>query len=1040
MKLQFKHQKFQADAAKAVVDVFAGQPYLTPTYMIDRGYEKIEADGVKSSQIAIKEEEDFTGWRNERIVPELSDKLILEHLQKVQRTNQLKPSDKLEGRYNLTIEMETGVGKTYTYIKTMYELNKHYGWSKFIVVVPSIAIREGVYKSFQVTQEHFAEEYGKKIRFFIYSSKNLEEIATFASDSSINVMIINMQAFNKSVDANEKLESGKRADKNSAIIFRKLDSFRSRRPIDVIAKTNPILIIDEPQSVEGAATKKNLKLFCPLLTLRYSATHKSDSIYNMVYRLDAMEAYNKRLVKKIAVKGITESGSTATEGFVYLESINVSKEKNPTASIQFDCKGAKGIRQKNVTVGIGYNLYDNSGNLDEYKVGFVVKSIDGRDNSVEFLNGIKIFAGDVIGKVSEDQLRRIQIRETILSHLERERQLFHKGIKVLSLFFIDEVAKYKQYDEAGHPFNGIYADMFEEEYNDIIGSMQLRAGDDDYIRYLDAISAHDTHAGYFSVDKKGKMTDSKLSDKKQGTSDDIDAYDLIMKNKELLLDRDPKKSPVRFIFSHSALREGWDNPNVFQICTLKQSSSEVRKRQEVGRGLRLCVNQDGERMDANVLGNDVQSINVLTVIASESYDSFAKGLQTELADAVAGRPVAVTADLFKDKVIVDAGGKEQVVDGDTAQAIYFDLIVNGYIDKKGVLTDKYYADKANGAIQVAEEVADSRDSVINILDSVYDSRAMQPENARDKNVELQVDPDKLAMPEFKALWKRISPKSVYVVDFDTDELVNKAIASINRNLHVPKIFFKVETGAMDEIKSKDSLLDGSAFSKSKSSTYDSSKQIRVGSSVKYDLIGKLVGETGLTRKAVVAILTGIEKAVFEQFKFNPEEFIIKAAALINDEKATAIIQHITYNVLDEHYDTDIFTEPTIKGKLGTNAMKAQRHLYDHIVYDSTNERDFAADLDTNTDVAVYVKLPDSFYIATPVGHYNPDWAIAFYEGTVKHIYFVAETKGSMSSMQLRLIEESKIHCAREHFKAISNGNVVYDVVDSYQALMDKVMR
>ena len=1034
MKLQFKHQKFQADAAKAVVDVFAGQPYLTPTYLMDRG------DG--EYQIGVEEETDFTGWRNERIVPELSDKLILEHLQKVQRTNQIKPSDKLEGRYNLTIEMETGVGKTYTYIKTMYELNKHYGWSKFIVVVPSIAIREGVYKSFQVTQEHFAEEYGKKIRFFIYNSAQLTEIDRFASDSSINVMIINVQAFNKSVDANEKLESGKRADKNAAIIFRKLDSFRSRRPIDIIAKTNPILIIDEPQSVEGPAAKKNLKLFCPLLTLRYSATHKSDSIYNMVYRLDAMEAYNKRLVKKIAVKGITESGSTATDGFVYLESINLSKA-DPTATIQFDYIGAKGLRKKTATVGIGYNLYDNSGEsgkLDEYKEGFVVKSIDGRDNSVEFLNGIKIFAGDVIGKVSEDQLRRIQIRETILSHLERERQLFHKGIKVLSLFFIDEVAKYKQYDEAGHPFNGIYADMFEEEYNDIIGSMQLRAGDDDYIHYLDAISAHDTHAGYFSVDKKGKMTDSKLSDKKQGTSDDIDAYDLIMKNKELLLDRDPKKSPVRFIFSHSALREGWDNPNVFQICTLKQSSSEVRKRQEVGRGLRLCVNQDGERMDANVLGNDVQSINVLTVIASESYDSFAKGLQTELADAVADRPVAVTADLFKDKVIVDAGGNEQVVDGDTAQAIYFDLIVNGYIDKKGVLTDKYYADKANGAIQVAEEVTDSRDSVINILDSVYDSRAMQPENARDKNVELQVDPDKLAMLEFKALWKRISPKSVYVVDFDTDELVNKAIASINRNLHVPKIFFKVETGAMDEIKSKDSLLDGSAFSKSKSSTYDSSKQIRAGSSVKYDLIGKLVGETGLTRKAVVAILTGIEKSVFEQFKFNPEEFIIKAAALINDEKATAIIQHITYNMLEERYDTDIFTEPTIKGKLGTNAMKAQRHLYDHIVYDSTNERDFAADLDTNTDVAVYVKLPDSFYIATPVGHYNPDWAIAFYEGTVKHIYFVAETKGSMSSMQLRLIEESKIHCAREHFKAISNGNVVYDVVDSYQALMDKVMR
>lgn len=1017
MKLQFKHQKFQADAAKAVVDVFAGQPYLTPTYMMDRGV---------GYQQSITDEEDFTGWRNERIVPELSDKIILEHLQKVQRANQIKPSEKLEGRYNLTIEMETGVGKTYTYIKTMYELNKHYGWSKFIVVVPSIAIREGVYKSFQVTQEHFAEEYGKKIRFFIYNSSQLTEIDRFASDSSINVMIINSQAFNAK-------------GKDARRIYMKLDEFRSRRPIDIIAKTNPILIIDEPQSVEGVQTKERLKEFHPLLTLRYSATHKTDSIYNMVYRLDAMEAYNKRLVKRIAVKGITESGSTATDGYVYLEGINLSKA-DPTATIQFDFKGATGIRKKTAKVGIGFNLYDNSGNLDEYKNGFVVKFIDGRDNSVEFLNGIKIFAGDVVGKVSEEQLRRIQIRETILSHIERERQLFHKGIKVLSLFFIDEVVKYKQYDEAGNPYNGIYAEMFEEEYNDIVGNMQREFGDEDYIQYLDAISAHDTHAGYFSIDKKGKMTDSKVSDKKEKTSDDIDAYDLIMKNKELLLDREPKRSPVRFIFSHSALREGWDNPNVFQICTLKQSSSEVRKRQEVGRGLRLCVNQDGERMDVNVLGNDVHTVNVLTVIASESYDSFAKGLQTELADAVVGRPVSVTADLFKGKVITDIKGNEQVVDGELAQAIHFDLIVNGYIDKKGTLTDKYYADKANGEIKVAEEVADSRDAIINILDSVYDSRAMQPENARDKNVELQVDPEKLAMPEFKALWQRISPKSVYVVDFDTDELVKKSIDAINQKLHVSKVFFKVETGTMEEIKSRDELLEGSAFSKSKSSTYDSSKRIHTNNSVKYDLVGKIVSETGLTRKAVVEILVGIEKTVFDQFAYNPEEFIIKASDLINDEKATAIVQHITYNVLNEHYDTDIFTEPTIKGKLGTNVMKAQRHLYDHIVYDSTNERDFASDLDTNTNIAVYVKLPDSFYIATPVGKYNPDWAIAFYEGAVKHIYFVAETKGSMSSMQLRLIEESKIHCAREHFKAISNGNVVYDVVDSYQTLLNKVMK
>lgn len=1016
MRLRFKHQKFQADAAKAVVDVFAGQPYLTPSYMMDRG------NGFY--QQTLTDEEDFTGWSNHKILPELSDRIILENLQKIQRTNQLKPSEKLEGHFNLTIEMETGVGKTYTYIKTMYELNKHYGWSKFIVVVPSIAIREGVYKSFQVTQEHFAEEYGKKVRFFIYNSAQLTEIDRFASDNSICAMIINSQAFNA-------------RGKDARRISMKLDEFRSRRPIDIIAKTNPILIIDEPQSVEGKQTKENLKQFNPLLTLRYSATHKSDSIYNMVYRLDAMEAYNKRLVKKIAVKGISESGSTATESYVYLESVNLSKAA-PTATIQFDYKGTSGIRKITRTVSEGYNLYDNSGSMEEYKQGFVVSRIDGRDDSVEFLNGIKIYAGDVIGKVSEDQLRRIQIRETILSHIQRERELFYKGIKVLSLFFIDEVAKYRVYDEAGQATDGIYAQMFVEEYNDIIGSLQIGIGEDDYMKYLQAIPAEKTHAGYFSIDKKGKMIDSKVG-RKETTTDDVDAYELIMKNKELLLDRDPKRSPVRFIFSHSALREGWDNPNVFQICTLKQSSSEVRKRQEVGRGLRLCVNQDGERMDTNVLGEEVQNVNVLTVIASESYDSFAKGLQTEIAEAVADRPRAVTAELFVGKVIKDDKGNERVVDQDTARAIHFDLIVNGYIDKKGILTDKYYADKANHEIKVAEEVADSAAAVVEIIDTIYDGKSMMPENARSNNVELHVDENKLAMPEFKALWAKINAKSTYVVDFDTEELIRKAVQSLDRKLRVSKIVFKVETGTMDTIKSKEELVSGTSFVKEKSASYGHT--ITASTNVKYDLIGKLVEETGLTRKAVIQILKGIQPSVFKQFKDNPEEFIIKAAALINDEKATAIIEHITYDVMDDHYGTEVFTDPTMKGRLGVNAMKAKKHLYDHIVYDSSNEQKFATELDTNTNVAVYVKLPDGFYISTPVGHYNPDWAIAFYEGTVKHIYFVAETKGgSMNSMQLRLIEESKIHCAREHFKAISNGEVVYDVVDSYQSLMDLVTK
>ncbi len=1015
MKLKFKHQKFQADAAKAVVDVFAGQPYLTANYLIDRGDDK---------QGTLINDPYFTGWCNQPIVPQLSDNIILENLNKVQRVNLIAPSPKLEGRYNLTIEMETGVGKTYTYIKTMYELNKHYGWSKFIVVVPSIAIREGVYKSFVVTQEHFAEEYGKKIRFFIYNSAQLTNIDQFASDSAMQVMIINSQAFNAK-------------GKDARRIYMKLEGFRYRKPIDIIAKTNPILIIDEPQSVEGKQTKERLKEFNPLITLRYSATHKADSIYNMVYRLDAMEAYNKKLVKKIAVKGVSKSGTTATEGFVYLESINLS-DKNPTATISFDYKG-KTIRQVTRKVSEGFNLYDNSNGMEEYKDRYTITSIDGRDNSVQFLNGIKIFAGDVIGKVNENQLRRIQIRETILSHIERERKLFYKGIKVLSLFFIDEVVHYRKYDESGNAVKGEFAQIFEEEYNDIINHFQPEFGEEDYLKYLEVIKAEDTHAGYFSIDKKGKMIDSKVGRGKE-TSDDVDAYDLIMKNKELLLDRNPQRSPVRFIFSHSALREGWDNPNVFQICTLKQSTSEVRKRQEVGRGLRLCVNQDGERMDAGVLGADVHNVNVLTVIASESYKKITEKLQEEIAEAVADRPVKVTAALFEGKVIKDLHGNEQVIDNELASAIIFDLVKQDYVDKKYALTDKFYEDRKNGTVKVAEEVQEYKDDIINVLDSVYNSKAMQPENARSNNVELHIDRNKLAMPEFKALWQKINAKSVYVVDFNTDELIKNAVNVLNAKLRINKIYFKVETGVMEQIESKEELEKGKAFIKEQNATYGSDKKITVNSSVKYDLIGKLVEATGLTRKDIVKILTGIEKLVFDQFKDNPEEFIIKAAGLINDEKATAVIQHITYNMLDEKYDTDIFTEPTMKGKLDVNAVKTKKHLYDHVLYDSANEKNFAQELDANNDVAVYVKLPNGFYISTPVGKYNPDWAIAFYEGNVKHIYFVAETKGSLSSLQLRDIEKAKIHCAKEHFKAISNGSVVYDIVDGYDELMNLLVK
>ncbi|MDR2790897.1 MAG: DEAD/DEAH box helicase family protein [Campylobacteraceae bacterium] len=958
---------------------------------------------------------DFTGFNNAPVA--IADSIVLENIRAIQRHGGIKPSETLDGRFNLTVEMETGTGKTYAYIKTMYELNKRYGWSKFIVVVPSVAIREGAYKSFQMTEEHFAEEYGKKIRFFIYNSAQLTEIDRFASDSAINAMIINSQAFNA-------------RGKDARRIYMKLDEFRSRRPIDILAKTNPILIIDEPQSVEGEATKARLKEFAPILTLRYSATHKG--AYNMIYRLDALEAYNKRLVKKIAVKGISVSGSTATEGYIYIQSINLSKS-NPTATIEFDAKGSNGIRKISRIVGEGYSLFDNSGGFDEYKDGYVVLRIDGRDSSVEFANGKKLFAGDIIGSVSEEQLRRIQIRETILSHIERERQLFAKDIKVLSLFFIDEVAKYKQYDAHGSATSGAYAKIFEEEYRAIVGDMQLSSLDSkQYLKYLKDIAVERTHAGYFSIDKKsGRMVDSKLGDRRERISDDSDAYDLIMKDKERLLDR---REPVRFIFSHSALREGWDNPNVFQICTLKQSGSDIRKRQEVGRGLRLAVNQNGERMDENILAREeIHNINILTVIANESYESFAKGLQNEIAEAVADRPIKVDAKLFIEKFGEDA-----------ALAIYDSLIENGYV-KRGELTEKYYEAKKNGVLETPTEAEGRAAEIIAVLDLVYDPNANKAENARKNNVEITLDRLKLNSRAFQELWSRINGKSYYIVNFDEGELIKKSVDELNKRLHVSKIYFKVESGEQTKsVESKEQLLSGKAFVRANIAREEARPYttMKANSSVRYDLIGKIAAETGLTRKAVTEILTGIDKTVFSQFGDNPEEFIIRAANLINEQKATAIIEHITYDKLTEVFSTDIFTEPNLKkGILGINAMEAKRHLYDFCFYDSTNERNFARELEEHAEeVEVYVKLPRSFYINTPVGKYNPDWAIAFYEGKVKHIYFVAETKGDMSSLELREIEKAKAHCAREHFRAISGENVKYSVVDNYDRLWELIQK
>ncbi len=1010
MKIKFKQQQFQIDAVKSVVDCFRGQLNKFSNFQLDTC--RTKAETIEQTNLF-----EGIGFKNNPI--ELTETDVLKNIRKVQLRNGLKPSGRLAGKYNLTIEMETGTGKTYTYIRTMYELYRAYGWNKFIIVVPSIAIREGVYKSFQITQDHFMDLYGTKIRYFIYNSKQLHKIDQFASDSSINAMIINSQAFNA-------------RGKDARRIYEELDDFGTRRPIDVIAQTNPILIIDEPQSVEGKKTKEALKLFKPLFTLRYSATHKEE--YNKIYRLDALDAYNMKLVKKIKVKGISIKGSTGTNEYIYFEGINLSVKSKPVARIEFEVKQKTGIKRITRNVDEGFDLYTHSNYMEQYK-GYRVSEINGYKNTISFTNGVTLYAGDVQGDISEGNLRRIQIRETIRSHFERETALYKKGIKVLTLFFIDEVAKYRQYDENGNQVNGEYGEIFEEEYINILNEY-ITLFDDPYVKYLKSIDVRDTHKGYFSRDKQGRMVDPKAKGKEK-LSDDESAYDLIMKDKERLLSFN---EPTRFIFSHSALREGWDNPNVFQICTLKHSDSIIRKRQEVGRGLRLCVDQKGDRIDGETPGVNVHDLNVLTVMASESYESFAKGLQSEIAETLSDRPQKANVEFFLNIVVKNARGEELLIDENLANTLHRSFIINMYVDDNDNLTEKYYKDLETGKVKLPEDVKDFKEGVIQLVGKIFSEGATPlVENSRAENIKKLEVNENFKKKEFQELWNKINVKTAYYVDFDTEELIKNCIIALDRDLRVSDITYQVKAGEMESISSKEELEKGEAF-KVKETAMDKDYSA-VTTTIRYDLVGKLVDETKLTRKAIVNILKGIRPLTFYLFRKSPEEFILKASRIINEQKAAMIIQHITYNTIDEVFDANIFTENSLTGTIGKNAWEVKKHIYDYVVTDSDVEKKFAQELDSSSEVCVYAKLPRGFFIPTPVGNYNPDWAIVFNEGKVRHIYFIAETKGKLESLKfgIRGIEEAKIHCAREHFKKISNSTVKYDVVDSYEILMDKVI-
>ena len=1020
MKFRFKTQPYQQEAVNNIIKVFNGQPKLD---MI----KYTRNLGIKFASFFDAYEQNDEGFENAKIL--LNETDILQNIKHIQRDCNYKESEELVkglGKCSLDIEMETGTGKTYVYINTIFELNEKYGWSKFIVVVPSIAIREGVKKSFEIMEDHFMDRYHKKARYFVYNSKRLSELDSFASSNDINVMIINTQSFNaRGVDARR--------------IDMILDEFQSRKPIDVVAKTRPILILDEPQKMgnEKSATQASLKKFNPLFCMNFSATHKKQ--HNLIYCLDAVDAYNKCLVKKIQVKGFEIKNLRGTDKYLYLQDIVLSPNKPPMCKLEFEINYNKSINRETRILGKGDNLYHKSNQMEQYKNNYIISDINPFNNTITFLNGQVLHIGEVLGDVSDKDLRRIQIRETIRSHFEKEEKLYDKGIKCLSLFFIDEVVKYRDYTQPDE--KGEYARMFEEEYTKALNE-KITLHETPYIKYLKSIDVKDTHKGYFSIDKKtGRMIDSK-ENKGEG-SDDILAYDLILKNKERLLSQE---EPTRFIFSHSALREGWDNPNIFQICALKPGGdSAIAKRQEVGRGLRIAVNMLGDRTDLNYFKNDkslYHNVNTLTIIATDSYKDFVDSIQKVIKENLADKPTKASIEYFRDKFVTD--GKEKIqVNNDMAIAIYKYLAKNDYTDDEDKITQKYFNDKANNTLaKMPEAIVLYAESLHKLIESIYNEKALDGmfEDANKSTVESNPLNNNFHKPEFQKLWKQINHKYTYKVDFDSEELIKHSIKSINKGLFVAELKYIVTIGHQKKTIDENVLKHGDLFS----TTYTRAETIRnsVADNIKYDLIGKIVDSTTLTRRTVVRILQGIIKEKFEMFAINPEEFITKVSRLINEQKASIIVDHITYNKTEGEYDSNIFTGN--QAKIDFNKVyKAQRAIQDYVVTDGTNEesieRKFAKELDVANEVCVYAKLPKSFQIPTPVGNYAPDWAIAFKEGSVKHIYFVAETKGSMESLELRAIEKAKIDCAKKLFDKLQlAGKVRYEVVDSYESLLDKM--
>ena len=990
MKLHFEpNLDYQLQAIESVCDLFRGQEICRTEFTVTMKLPAHEGGPSGPQQLTLGVADTDKGLGN-RLT--LVDDQLLDNLRSVQLRNGLAPSSTLASG-DFTVEMETGTGKTYVYLRTIFELNKRFGFTKFVIVVPSVAIKEGVYKSLQITEEHFRTMYaGAPVDFFLYDSSKLGQVRNFATSATIQIMVVTVGAINK-------------RDVNN--LYKDSEKTGGEKPIDLIRATHPIVIVDEPQSVDGGlsgAGKAALDAMNPLCTLRYSATHATK--HHMVYRLDAVDAYERKLVKQIEV-----AAATVEDAFnkPYVRLLEVSNKRGISAKVELHVQTATGAKPQVMTVNDGDDLEQLAKRAlyADFRVGEISTAKGEEFMELRYPGGETYLSlGQAYGEVDTLAVQREMIRRTIKEHLEKEKLLRPKGIKVLSLFFVESVARYRQYDKDGNPVKGDYARILEEEYR---RAAKLPAFQSLFSEVDLAQEAAAVHDGYFSIDKKGRWADPDL-DKEGGLKNETSradaerGYNLIMKEKEKLLSFG---TPLKFIFSHSALKEGWDNPNVFQICALREMGSERERRQTLGRGLRLCVNQDGQR----VYGHD---INRLTVIATESYQEFADNLQKEIEADTGIRFGIVEQHQFATIAIATADGNVAPLGVDRSKALWDHLRAAGHIDAKGKVQDSLKTALKERKLALPDTFEPYRAQVVELLRQVTGRVEVKNRDERE-TVSLRKGADGKAVilsEEFKALWDRIKHKTTYRVQFDNAKLIRDCTSALTKDLHISRARLQWR---------KADIAIGKAGLEATEVAGASTVVLDEADIELPDLLTDLQDRTHLTRRSLVKILTECDR--LDDFKRNPQQFIEQSAEIINRCKRRALVDGIRYERLgdDAYWAQELFETEELTGYLTNMLRNTTRSIHEHVVYDSTIERDFADALEKDAGVVLYAKLPGWFKVPTPLGAYNPDWAVLLDKEGVQRLYFVVETKSSLFTDDLRNKESAKIECGQAHFKALAVG-------------------